>query len=405
MIDACLDWCAKHTSTKLLRLIFTSSSIAILASGHLESVPHQPLRDETIIVINADGQGSDRMADAGPVFETLRRRLEESNTAILDGYALLQFCHTVASETGATGLGWHVSVSDVSTSEIILMRDDHDLGPDGSFEVARGDELYCWSQLNLALEGRVGISGDEDGAWRSGDARFVWKVATIHPKEYVPGLTISQRIDFGKNLLRRHRLAHRILGGAWPRHRGAKHIADLESPRETLWINLHKLLLEMNKAGLDWAGYCAEVGETLDPKPDLPMGFVMALIERLRPNDPNQLFGLPTRSELALATDDQVLRTLMPRAQRAIYRLPVATIRQDQREAITEAVNDFSASLAIRSGMVMTSDDRPQKGGYLRRINLLDGWLHKELLERDSVCVRIEEFDNGDVSDQRHGFW
>jgi len=359
LVEACAGWCATHPSTKVLRLVFASTSIAVVAVRSAKSGAAEVGQEETVVIINANGESLDWMAGAGPVFESVRRRLEETQTAVLDGYALLQFCSNAASEDFIGGSGARVSTSDVVTSELILLRDDFDVGPEGAYEIARGDEEYCWLQLDLALEGKVQVADSVDGAWHAGDARFVWKVATIHPKGYVPGLTVSERIDFGKSLFHRYKLAQRILGNTWPSRPGAKRIADLDGPADTCRVNLHRLLLAMNKAGLDWSSYCAEAGEEFDPKPELPMGFVMGLIDRLRPQEPNQLFGRPPRAELMRATDDHLLRTLMPRAQRAIYRLPEATIQAEQREAVIEAVNDFSASLAMRSGMFPISEPLP----------------------------------------------
>src|SRR5262249_16957352 len=146
--------------------------------------------------------------------EVLRRHLEETHTAILDGLTVMQIC-TRATPIGAGTLPEPVGAGDAPNSELVLMRQDNPLDEPG-YEVARGDEWLCWSQLELA-EGHCDqqIDVDEEtGAWKIGKAWYVWEVSILRPNDYVPGLIVSNlRVQESRTLLRRYRLAKRLLAG------------------------------------------------------------------------------------------------------------------------------------------------------------------------------------------------
>lgn len=49
-----------------------------------------------------------------------------------------------------------VTVSDVTNFELVLMREGNEGDPRSGYEIARGDELTCWHQLELSLrDGRT----------------------------------------------------------------------------------------------------------------------------------------------------------------------------------------------------------------------------------------------------------
>jgi hypothetical protein len=103
----------------------------------------------------------------------------------------------------------------------------------------------------------------------------------------------------------------------------------------------------MQKKGLTWEGYCEQFGEDVAMKPRLATGFLLSLLEHLALTDPNVVFARPTRSELALAQDDQWLRSLLPRVNHVRYRT-TAGLAADIRDAVKEAIEELSGSITVR---------------------------------------------------------
>src|SRR5581483_1252929 len=81
--------------------------------------------------------------------------------------------------------------------------------------------------------------------------------------------------------------------------------------------------------------------------PELPIGFVLTLLERLNLDDPNKLFARPTRSELARIDDDKLLRTLLPRVHHVRYRLARGASAETQA-AVREAIEELSSSMLVQ---------------------------------------------------------
>lgn len=139
-------------------------------AGETEMVP--------VLAINPIGEGNGWLTEAPAAFEMVRRRLEETEKAILDGVATLQICGRYGPDVLAKlpDVPQPVTPDDTCNSELVLLREDNELMPGDGFEIARGDELTCWSQLELAVKDETkGQSLDislEEGAWRVG------KVAT-----------------------------------------------------------------------------------------------------------------------------------------------------------------------------------------------------------------------------------
>lgn len=301
-----------------------------------------------ILVVNRLGTDPNWLDDAPPALERLRRYLEVTGEAVLDGVAVMQLCNAYARRPI---FDWPRSPApgDACNSELILVRADNEL--DTGYEIARGDEMTCWYQFRLAIKDHRSdeVTIDEEyGAWHVGEGRYVWQLSTLRPKETIPGLMIHELgFDDSQRLLQRYRHAHRILGNRFARQEDTKRLEYLGSVPETYRMDLHKLLLAMSKGGLTWDAYCAETGESVPMEPHLPVGFVLALLERLKLEDPNSVFARPNRSELARIEDDKLLRTLLPRVDHVRYRL-TRRASPEVQGVVREAIEELSSSMFLR---------------------------------------------------------
>ncbi len=354
-------------STKVFEVRFGSDSILVCvpelkkdsAAGETEMVP--------ALAINPIGEAKGWLTEAPAAFEMVRRRLEETNKAILDGVATLQICGRHGPEVLAKlpAIPQSVTSDDACNSELVLLREDNELMPGAGFEIARGDEVTCWAQLELAVKEEA--KGQplkivlEDGAWRVGKGRYVWQMTTLHPEDYVPGQTHSILTEAeSEKLLRRYRLAKRILGGKVKHHHVTKQLKYLSGPDDTYRVDLHRVFHALDNAGHDWDSFCAETGIEQDKVPEVKVGFVMTLAEHLKLKDPNKLFASPPRAKLVKAVDDTLIRSLMPRVDFVRYRTP-GNLTPDQVEGIRDAIEDFSASIHIQKmqqlGQFVDRDD------------------------------------------------
>ncbi len=315
-------------------------------TGETEVVP--------VLAINPIGEVNGWLTDAPPAFEMVRRRLEEAEKAILDGVATLQICGRYGPEVLAKlpAVPQPVAPDDTCNSELVLLREDNELMPGDGFEIARGDEMTCWSQLELAVkdeakEQSLEISLEE-GAWRVGKGRYVWQMTTLHPEDYVPGQVHTMLTEAeAEKLLRRYRLAKRILGGKVRHHHITKQLKYLSGPDDTYRVDLHRVFHALNDAGHDWDSFCAHAGIEQDKVPEVKIGFIMTLAEHLKLKDPNKLFAPPPWTKLAKAVDDTLIRTLMPRVDFVRYRTP-RDLNPDQVEGVCDAIEDFSTSIRIQ---------------------------------------------------------
>lgn len=332
---------------RLFEVRFGPSSVMVSAAVAEEDKPGHPQSWPVLVVRPVRLEAG--WLDAAPAaIERVRRYLEQPGRAVLDGIAVLQLCDAYRTRA-VFGMAQAPSPADACNSELILLRADHEL--DAGFEIARGDEMTCFSQFDLAIKDHASeeITLDEEyGAWHIGNGRYVWQLSTLRPKEIVPGLMIHELgYDFSQRLLKRYKLVKRIFAGRLAHHNHTKRLEYLGSLPETWRMDLHKLLHAMMDAGLTWESYCAEVGENMPLKPELPIGFVFTLIERLNLGDPNKVFARPTRSELARVDDDKLLRTLLPRVHHIRYRLTRGASGGVQA-AVREAIEELSSSMLVQ---------------------------------------------------------
>lgn len=298
----------------------------------------------------------DWLAEAPAALEKLRRHLEETGKAVLDGYAALKLCANAYPIPGDINA---VTASDVVNSELVLVFEPDEDDPHSGYEIARGDELTCWHQLELALDEDgtnrkpdqldIVIPREGVGAWLVNGKRYVWAVETLKPNGFVPGRVHRQiGIQDCKRLLHRYKLAKRIHNGGFRHHDFTKHIDYLSGPPETWRVDLHRVLHMLAKADLTWDTYIEKFGvEPRAMEKTLPVGFVMQMLEDLKVENPNQAFAWPTLGEMELVTDDKLLYSLLPRVDAVRYAKP-RDLDPETAAAVTEAIDQFASGLHLQ---------------------------------------------------------
>lgn len=290
--------------------------------------------------------------------ETVRRNLEETGKAVLDGLAVVQLCE---ERRALASPGFPGCTDDLVNSELVLKRADEVF--DEGFEVARGDEVACWAQLEHAAESSdPAVSLDEDGGWMTQGGRYVWELHTINPMEPMPQLLVHMLpMAASRRLLRRYRLAKRVLRQRLAPQAQIKSIEYLRDTPESVRVNLRRLGAEMQAKSLTWEAYVSESGDDVTQGDVLPLGFVFGLLERLGVTEPHRFLAPPPRSQLVQVVDDKLLRALMPRVSHVRYLLR-ATLDEEAKAKVGDAVDEFATSLRLfhlqAEGTFMSSENQ-----------------------------------------------
>jgi hypothetical protein len=364
MADACKAYLLAYPNIHVLQVQCRSQSLLILGSRLQKDYSMAELDWMPIVVVRplegATPSGTDWLKGAGLALEWVRRHVEESWLAVLDGFAAAYYCER--PHPWIPGLSEFVT-DDAPNTELVVVRNDNSLVP-GGYEVARGDELTCWLQLEQALDAKVAttaVSVDEDGAWRVGEARFEWKVVTLRRGEFYPGLAVQVlTLAQSEKLLHRYKLSKRIVRGqSLRRQSDIKSIGLFGELPETFRVNRSRVMRALREAGLTWEAYCAQAGEPGRPlDSELPVGFVLSLLMHLKPQDPNFLFARPHRDQLVPLYHDEIVRAMLPRVNHVRYRtspdVPLAL-----KEDIVDAIGNLSASTLMRQGLFSTEDPLP----------------------------------------------
>ncbi|PJD96804.1 MAG: hypothetical protein CK426_08970 [Legionella sp.] len=345
--ELCRGWAVDH-GAKLFEVHFGPSYMIINSIPSLDVWPDAKAEQMwPLFAVNPIEEDAEWLNGAASMLETVRRHLEETGKATLDGVAVLQLCENYSGTS--SGIDWHAStMQDVCNTELILLREDNELMP--GYEIARGNEHNCWAQIELAIKDdkKTDITAS-DGAWYIGEARYVWQLSTLRPLEFVPELVVRQLGESEVNkLLHRFFLSRKIFNGRIPHNQVTKRLDYLGRLGETFRVDLHRILLELQKVGHDWKSYGDLINEEVEFTSVLPVGFVIRLIEYLKLTDPNILFQKPNRSELVKLDDDGLLRSLIPRVDCIVYKIPRG-ISAAVKEQVTETIADFSANIQLQN--------------------------------------------------------
>jgi len=303
---------------------------------------------------------------APAAFEFVRRGLEETSLAVLDGLTVLQLCGQYSAEVLARlpQFPRPVDTRDVCDSELVLLREDNELMPGSGYEIARGDEMNCWYQLELAARDHASMEITlDEGAWRIGKGRYVWQMNSVQPAKFAPMLHVTLLSETAsERLFRRYRLAKRTFSGHLRHPEAPKRLTYLSGPGSTYHVDQHRILVALERAGMTWESFCEAEGLDQARGGEVQVGFLMQLVERLKPENPNQFFARPNRSEMARADDDSVLRTLAPRTDYVTYRLARGA-SDEVKSAVRDAVEEFASSQHVRrlseAGVVQSEDPLP----------------------------------------------
>jgi hypothetical protein len=242
------------------------------------------------------------------------------------------------------------------------MRQDSEQFPQDGYEVGRGDEISCWSQFDLAQQGKTYQVSFDEGAWRVGRERYVWQLNLIRGTDAAPqAIHIHLSDEESAKLLRRYHRAKRILGGKFEPLLVTKQLNWLSGPSDTYRVNLQRVFRALDDAGYDWDSFCEATGIAQPRTPDVQLGFVIAMAERLKLKDPNRLFAQPPRSALTQVDDDSLLRSLTPRVDVVHFRFR-QNFSPELAADVREAIEEFSAAIRVRRmemfGPPKSDDDR-----------------------------------------------
>ncbi|OJY95519.1 MAG: hypothetical protein BGP25_06420 [Lysobacterales bacterium 63-13] len=355
VLDACKTWLKANASHALMRLDVQAHALAIHGIAPAEDGSEAIM---PVVIVRPAVTGP-WLPGAASVFERVRRQVEETHGGVLDGIALAHFC--TGTDAAAPWFGTELKDADAPNSELVLLRKDHPHDAESGFEIARGDEVACWTQLREALEGddpnRIVVG--ETGAWVCGDARYVWEIATLRPDDAILGMARAiLPLRESTQLLRRFRFAAEKLA---PRAKfsGTKRLAWLAEPPTQCMLDARRVSRALADMGATWASFCETV-QISEPSLEAPvdLGLVMTLGEFLKHTDPAVMVRRPARSEMTAIHDDQLLRALMPRLHHIRYSM-ARGLDPTQHQVVREAIENFSASLALRNGLFPVEPQLP----------------------------------------------
>lgn len=320
--------------------------------------------------------------------EALRRRLEETSRAVIDGLAAVQFCLQTPHADPA--------FEDPLNSELVVV--DMAQGPSYLEEIARGDEVKCWAELEELFE--MPDYTAHGSNWVTPRHQLQWSLSTLRTSGPTPKLvTRTLTPEETGRLLRRYRNAVRAGRKFLPQDR----VKRLESLRvETLGVevNWERVGLELARTHLNWQQFL-EIIDVRGRPSRLSTSEFSKLVSVLDGPSPRELIRTPKRSELVRLDDDSVLRALVSRVQDVVYEVPR---RMDGSlvKAVDDAVNMFLTALRmdVETTDGLTLQGFPRSGPYLVYANqgkeLLQELTKHGLVAYAGLTSRVESLRVGE---------
>ncbi len=321
--------------------------------------------------------------------EGLRRKLEETSRAVVDGLAAPQFCLQTPHPEPA--------FEDPLNSELVVV----DVAPGASYfeEIARGDEVKCWAELEEVFK-RSDYTANGSN-WVTHRHQLQWSLSTLRTSGPAPVLvTRTLTPEETGRLLRRYRNAVR----AGRKFLQQDNVKRLESLRvETLGVDVdwERVGLELARTRLNWQQFLETLGVRGRRPSRLSTTEFSKLVALLDGPSPRELIRTPKRLELVRLDDDSVLRALVSRVQDVVYEVPR---RMDERlvKAVDDAVNMFLTALRMdvetTEGMMLHGF--PRSGPYLVYANqgkeLLQELTKYGLVAYAGLTTRVESLRVGE---------
>lgn len=244
--------------------------------------------------------------------ETLRRRYEETGKGVVNGLAAAQFClqnpHPDAQ------------ADDPANSELVVV--DARQGPGFEDEVARGDEVKCWSELEFLHPKDTAPTYGLDGAdWTCGESRYQWRLSTVRYAGVVPSVVSRPLTDAeSAKLFRRHQLALRH-GYYLVGEDRVKALSSVSIEREGIDVDWRRVRDEAIGTERGSPELEEELAR-LTRQGRLSVDAVVRLAGLLGIRNPAELARKPKRSELQLLRTDELVRASVSRVQDVTFEVP-----------------------------------------------------------------------------------
>ena len=285
---------------------------------------------------------SGQLAAAISGIETMRRRYEETGKGIVDGLAAAQYClRTPHSDA---------HLDDPINSELVVV--EVTPGPSYGDEVARGDEVKCWSELEKVhpKENSPTYSLDE-GRWVVDKCIYEWQLSTVRMQGPVSSvLTRSLTTGESGRLFRRQQQAVR----------SGLYFCCEDKVKRLHSVDVHSQLVDVDGVILrrklldKFGSQSAELADEFARRARFSVAELLNLAEQLEVDDPSILVRKPKRRELVLLRDDQVLRTFISRVQDVRYEVP-RRLTDETVRAVDDAVTLMLT--ALKNDVVMADGE------------------------------------------------
>lgn len=259
--------------------------------------------------------------------ETMRRRYEEAGRAIIDGLAAAQFClhnpHTDAHP------------DDPANSELVVI--DVTPGPGIGDEVARGDEVKCWAELEfLHPAEKSPVQSLDDAIWVLDKCRYEWRLSTIRMDGVTPWL-VTRPLTTAESarLFRRHRNAV-VNRRYFDNEDRVKALPSVTTATQQVELDLEYLRKYMSN----------EFARELTHQRRVSVDMLVKLAQVLKLQDPSVLVRKPKRSELRLLRDDELLRAFISRVHDVVCEIP-RRLSDDVAIEVNKAVDSILSGLKM----------------------------------------------------------
>jgi len=274
-----------------------------------------------------DSRDLSQLAEATRAAESVRRHLEETGRALVDGVAAAQYCMHTPHETNGRP-------DDPLNSELVVI--DLSRGTGGfAEEIARGDELRCWYELFWLHKGQL-PQATAEGHWLFGSHRYGWSLTTIRAGATVPEiLTRPLTLEESQQLLRRYLLAARSGLQFLPEDR-VKRLRAMDGDQFHVtvdWERVADYMMEAHKS----RGQLEDALPGVRGRHVLPRAEFESLVDWLGLQRPQEIIRKPKRSELTLLKDDEMVRAFVSRVQDVRHEVP-RSLPDEQVNQVEEAV-------------------------------------------------------------------